>query len=302
MPNDIANLGMFTRQNYICPPDSLPEVCMVGAGHLGSMIALGLAQIGVGTRKMQDNNTPIAINTRCTNQESTNVNTVTASKSKKLTLEETSTLPSASIVERVWMASWKESLYSSIEEAIDDAGIIIFDDDVVNLHNVAASYFTYDQALEKEPKVKALIHNINTLMDVNMLGIQSQVPSDFVSINQITKPVLILSTDSRRSRKLIWNILQRNNPGIELLIDARSGWDVTRIFTCIIGQEDDEERYTKSLEPEGQDVPCSARAVAYNSMGVAANVSAILKSYYTGGSTPHHVMQDYKTWTNITQV
>lgn len=196
-----------------------------------------------------------------------------------------------------------ESEYSSLTSAIDDAGILVFDPDVVDIHNVAASYYTHDQALLREPKVKALIQNLNTLMDVSMLGFQAKMPSPEMSLSYLVKPVLIVSTDNRESRVRLLNMLTRYRDmhNVEFIIDARSGWDVTRIFTCLLDDEESVEKYANSMTAEGQRIPCSARAVAYNSMGVASVVSAIVKSYTIGDPFPTHVMQDYKTWTNVTQ-
>jgi len=176
------------------------------------------------------------------------------------------------------------------------ATMVIFDDDLVEPHNVAASYYTLQQAQDRMPKAEAVVQNLTALMPVNVLGVKTKITSNLHLLN---KPIMIISTDNKESRLRIWRLLENDMP--EFIIDARSGWDVTRIYTCQRSNEESRHLYDRSFSGEGQDVPCSARAVAYNSMGVAAKVSAIVKSYVTGGIVPTHVTDDFKTWVNITQ-
>ncbi len=190
-----------------------------------------------------------------------------------------------------------ESNYSNLLEAIKSSCIVIFDDDIVNLHNVAASYYTRKQSILQMPKAQAMVENMNALMDVNVLGIKAKVPSG-LPVSYAVKPVVIISTDSRRSRVLFWSHVKREDD-VELLIDARSGWDVTSIHTCKMDDGRSRQAYSDSLEAEGGNIPCSARAVGYNSIGVAANVAAIVKSYANNETFPSYIMQDYKTWSNI---
>lgn len=178
---------------------------------------------------------------------------------------------------------------------------MVFDPDTVEMHNVAASYYTLDQAKVKMPKAQAIVENLCYLMPVDVLGVQDKMPGESANIHHLKKPVMIISTDSKSSRSRVWSMVKETRPGVDLIIDARSGWDVTRIYTCRVGNPASEDLYTKSLQGQGGHIPCSARAVAYNSIGVGSTVAAIVKSYAADQPFPRHVMMDHMTWTTVIQ-
>lgn len=294
----ILHLDQFQRQSTICPPEKLPEIMMVGAGHLGSMICMSVTQIGVGASTAEDE----MLDSGTSNLQSAPVVEAHSPRALELVMLTASTATSAA---RLWRPAWMNTTSNqSLKEILDGTPLTCFDPDVVEPHNVAASFYTYDQALAKAPKVQALVSNINMFMDVHMVGVMAKLTSNESMLDMFNKPVLIISTDSRSSRLEIWSLLNRfrNKHHVELLIDARSGWDVTRVYTCRMDNKEDREHYTASLSREGQQIPCSARAVAYNSIGVGSTVAGILKSYALHEPVPRHVLWDYKTWTTVIQI
>jgi len=108
--------------------------------------------------------------------------------------------------------------------------------------------------------------------------------------------IVVLAVDSLAERKRIYGVILRRYPSVQLLIDARMGWELGKVYVVPMKDEWSKEEFAASLERIPMEVPCSARAVAYNVFGLAAWIAAAIKSYSLGQSYPWRITVDYKAW------
>lgn len=180
---------------------------------------------------------------------------------------------------------------SRVAEVLSAMGIpklILWDGDVVEEVNLGPQFYRRDQIGRN--KASALGDNIRFLNNP-ALSMHSE--------NYRAQPlrgVIVLAVDTLAERKRIWNIIIRRNLPIKLLVDGRMGWELGKVY--IIPMEDKWARrqFEASLERKTMDVPCSARAVSYNCVGLAAWISAAIKAWTLGHRFPWRITMDFRTF------
>lgn len=144
----------------------------------------------------------------------------------------------------------------------------LFDPDYVEAHNTPASLYGPHQ--EGKPKVIALVDNLIMLTGgTGFIPVHDKFPP---AHEYAATPVVVVALDSREERIKIWPFINRAG----LIVDLRSGLDVINVYAFEPRENDD---YLASLQSEGEDIPCSARAVAYNSLTAAGLCGAIVKAW-----------------------
>ena len=143
--------------------------------------------------------------------------------------------------------------------------------------------------------MQALCNNIRAFTGANVEGIQAKFP---FKDDQVRTEVCIISVDSREERIALFELIA-NSPDVKLLIDLRSGLSLIHIYTFKIPEEI--EMYPETVAHEGIDVPCSARAVAYNSFTVAGLCGGIVAAYAAERVFPQHIIVDHHSWAMIVE-
>ncbi len=146
--------------------------------------------------------------------------------------------------------------------------IRVYDDDIVSEENIGPQLFRL-QDLGK-PKVQAIAEIVKEFLGVDIEAIQERK-------EQITKEadtsVLLLGVDNMESRK---KLVEKSS--FDFCIDGRMGGETFNIFSFYAHEK---ERYLATVFPDSEAVfvPCTARAVGYNTFGIAAMMANVVKKF-----------------------
>lgn len=168
----------------------------------------------------------------------------------------------------------------------------LWDHDKVEEVNLGPQLFVEGQI--GAPKVFAL--------KVNLPALDTSTTTHFRRYTaQRLEGVVVLGVDSLSERKRIYqNILKFRMP-VDFLLDGRMGFDCIKVYFVPMDNPEIREKYEASLERPVGDLPCSARAVAYNVFGIAALIGAGIKSWALGQDMPWRVTWDFKAWFALLQ-
>ncbi len=163
--------------------------------------------------------------------------------------------------------------------------LTIFDDDVLEEHNISNQ--TYPYTAVGSPKVHAMRELV-----MYMEGFPIEAKNQ--KYEGCNSEVVISGVDSMKSRAEIWEKLSENN---KFYIDARMGGEQLVIYCIDLQNEEDVEFYKTTLhsDDEAEPIPCTERAIIYNTMGIASHISASLKRYIMGDKKVRQLIYHYKT-------
>jgi molybdopterin/thiamine biosynthesis adenylyltransferase len=147
------------------------------------------------------------------------------------------------------------------------------DSDRVELVNLASQLYRLEDMQHGRPKAlaaQAIWHAFS--------GVEAQAVvacAEEIALGGI----VILGVDSMAARRAIWEQRIRDQPHIARLIDARMGAENGIIFTINPHSAHDQQFYELSLytDAEGLPLPCSGRAVLYNTLWIAALIGRQIK-------------------------
>lgn len=188
------------------------------------------------------------------------------------------------------------ALGSASAMALTKMGAITFrllDPDVVSPENLPNQmYRENDIGLQK---VEALAR---TLHDYNHEAFIHITPSRFDEFHKIITPVVIVTTDSMSSRKLVWDSFVQS-PECRCLIEARMGAEEGQVYTITKGaivDKDDMLFYNNHMytDAEAVQAPCTAKAIIYNVFMIGALVSRSFKAYTSREDFPRLVIMSWK--------
>ena len=272
---------LWEAQSSLVNRQELPSVTLIGAGHLGSMTAASLAMMGVGS------------GADGTSRTSTPDSTEMRSSTTRATGRQRQT-DGFSVEEYVQTASRTSTGMASGQPAqpARNSGMVLYDNDRVEPRNIPASFFTVAQA--GLPKVTALCENITAFTGARPTAFNAKFHD-----NQVQTEVCVVSVDSREERIVLFELIA-NSPAVKLFIDLRSGLSLVHIYAFRLPEE--VELYPATLAHEGIDVPCSARAVAYNSFTVAGLAGGIVAAYTAKRVFPQHIVIDHHSWAMIVEM
>jgi hypothetical protein len=166
--------------------------------------------------------------------------------------------------------------------------IKVYDDDVVEKHNMPNQFYPIFAVRDQMKKVDALGMVIMGFMGMWIDAISKKYTKYSPS------HIIISSVDSIEARRAIWKSIKPHlfkKRGTALYIDTRMGGEYMRIFT--VSKKADIAPYEKTLIREGEHLPCTARTVVYNVVTVAGLVGCIIKAFLTGkGRMPTQVVFD----------
>lgn len=162
----------------------------------------------------------------------------------------------------------------------------VWDADTVMEHNLPNQFYRLEDC--GKLKVAALKEIV-----LGMTGITIQTnPLMFDGTKNpvITNGIIIACVDSMAARKLIWEHY-KNNVYLRCLIEGRMGGEIGAVYTmkkdCM-----DIPFYESTLysDDEAVDLPCGARAIAYNILMIASLMCKGLRNVVMKDNFPHEVV------------
>ena len=168
--------------------------------------------------------------------------------------------------------------------------ITVLDFDTVEEHNRASQ--GYRRIDIGRPKVEALADIVESFTDACITARAERY------VDQSLSGLVISAVDVMEVRMQIWETVKLN-PNVDLFIDGRMGGLVSSIFTARPCDPDDIRRYGKHLFPSSQAAatPCTERAIAYNTLGIASQICSIVRNWWIRGEAPGSVHTDIERFT-----
>lgn len=159
-----------------------------------------------------------------------------------------------------------------------------YDFDEVEEHNEPSQIYTLKDI--GKMKVEALAEMVE-----NCGGNLTQITDAYK--DQPLSGVVIVSADSMKARKDVWNAC-KYNPNVPLFIDMRMGAEEGRIFAMNPSMPADVKHYESMLfdDEDGVEMPCTAKAIIYNTFIVGAIVCNIVKKWVMDEPFPRDLMVD----------
>lgn len=193
------------------------------------------------------------------------------------------------------------SLGSLITHALAMMGgedIEVYDDDVVELHNLSTQLFAANSVRNPPiPKVAALQELVGHCHKVVLKTNQAKFTEDSLATG-----VIISGVDEMASRKAIWKSI-RLNPKVPLYIDTRAAGRVASIF-CInpvdLAQIKDYEATWLFDQEQGVQGPCTEKMTTFVAWSVGAYVAALVNAFLNEEPLPYHIDVDMATMSTYT--
>ena len=169
--------------------------------------------------------------------------------------------------------------------------LAIYDPDVVEAHNLPNQL--YRLADVGRPKVAALGELLGEFASLELETRQERVTE------QALRGVVISAVDSMASRQQIWCNCVRYKVAVPLYIDARMGGEVCRVLTVNPSDPDDIAAYEATLygDEDAAEEVCTAQAIIYNTLGVAALAANQVKRHARGEPLEPDIIFDFATLT-----
>ena len=171
--------------------------------------------------------------------------------------------------------------------------ITVFDDDIVELHNIPSQFYNMINADgiatdgEAETKVMALHNNINLFTDIRI----KIHPERFE--RQPLKGLVIVTPDNMATRKSVF-LRCVDNMNVPYFIDGRMGGQTYKIYAVNPNNAADAQYYLRHWhsDEEGSPEPCTARGVGYNAAMCAMEMVNVAKRVAMGQDVPKEIIYD----------
>lgn len=172
--------------------------------------------------------------------------------------------------------------------------ITVYDDDVVELHNLPNQIFRFSD-LEKS-KVEGIADICRDFAGTEVVTVPERLA------DHPLKGIVVSGVDSMASRKEIWERV-KYNIAVEFYCEARMGAEVFMIHSVNPTDPDDVEWYETTLysDEEASELPCTARAVIYNVFVISGLIANQVKKFSVGDPYHREIIMDLATMTLLTQ-
>jgi len=176
------------------------------------------------------------------------------------------------------------------------ATITVYDHDVVEVHNLPSQWFRRQDV--DRPKVAALAEIVRDFTGVEITA----RPEKYTG--QPLRGVVIAAVDHMDTRRMIWEA-QRERMAVKYHLDGRMGGEQFEIYAIPPCDPDAIARYERTLFPQSEaaDLPCTARAVIYNTLEIGAEMAQLVKRIAALGTAqggrpvPFFTAKDFTTQT-----
>ena len=168
---------------------------------------------------------------------------------------------------------------------------VLMDDDSVEAHNLPSQFYPVEAVgMLKVEALAIQLMQFNPEVEVNT--IPERFSDDFKWQQGATHEIIIVATDTLKSRACIWERC-KNKPHIDLYVDARMAAEQFEVHvvrplnlvdrhhyeaTLFQGVSSNTGRGGRELR-KPVDLPCTARAVAYNTFVLGGLVAHEVKKY-----------------------
>jgi len=152
--------------------------------------------------------------------------------------------------------------------------IEVWDADTVENHNLPVQLYRKSDIGRKK------VHALADVLAEFTGAVVHPVDRKFTRNDSFSKKGIVISTvDSMSARKNIWYAVKRNKNLVDTYIDARMGLEVGWVQVVNPLSAQDVTRYSKTLysDEDAVDLPCTARAVWYNEVCIAAVIGRIVR-------------------------
>jgi len=148
----------------------------------------------------------------------------------------------------------------------------VFDFDTVEEVNLCSQMYRLADARDGVPKARAC-----RSIWRDMSGVEVEAVAEDATAHQL-RGIVILAVDSMATRVALWERI-RDRPQVEWLIDGRMGAESGTILTVQPVLSADRRLYESTLFPdeEALDLPCTGRAVIYNTFWIASLICRQVK-------------------------
>lgn len=167
--------------------------------------------------------------------------------------------------------------------------LTLIDFDTVETHNVGSQFYSLEDV--GRPKVEALQERIK-----RELGFEANIINE--KISELPKSdITIFATDSMDSRIQLYKTIDS-----EYLIDARMGLEFMRVYCLSTFDSVATDQYEKNLYPSSEAVslPCTERAVCYNTFFIGSIIASLVKKCLLGEDMPFETIADISEMKMVT--
>ncbi len=165
-----------------------------------------------------------------------------------------------------------------------------FDADIVDVHNVSNQVYGMSDVGMLKADAFSILVDIQTGLLPNTIGMQYD--------GRQQSGVVISAVDSMKSRESIWKSI-RDQPQVQLYVDARMGLETLVVHTVRPQIRDDRVRYSQSIVPDDQAFQerCTARTICYTPLMAASVVCNLVKRFVNDEMLPNKIVLDLATLT-----
>lgn len=166
--------------------------------------------------------------------------------------------------------------------------ITVYDHDIVEAHNSPNTVYTKRD--RGHLKVDRLQEICEADADVRII----KMPFRFPVKGETISGVVISAVDSLAIRRMIWQYIKKNKE-VPLYIDGRMSGESMKIYTIDPNLKDDIELYEETISPDIEPFQesCTARAITYNTSGIATFIANHVKRFAKGEQCPREILFDY---------
>ncbi|MBI4142968.1 ThiF family adenylyltransferase [Candidatus Uhrbacteria bacterium] len=164
--------------------------------------------------------------------------------------------------------------------------VTVYDPDTVEDHNLPNQWFRRQDV--GKPKVLALQEIVRDFSGVDIVA----KPERYTT--QPLRGVVIVAVDHMDTRKAIW-LQCKDRPRVQLFIEGRMGGEHFHAFAVRPCDPDHIRKYEDELysHAEATELPCTARAIIYNTMGIGSEIAYLVKCGIMVGIRPDHREPDF---------
>lgn len=154
--------------------------------------------------------------------------------------------------------------------------LTVYDPDVIEEHNLPNQMYRLGDL--GRPKVEALAEVCQQFAGLTIHAIQEEFP-----LTGTPQGTVIVTVDSMAVRSVIWEAM-KYQPRLQHLLDARMGAEEGRLYTLRPNDPDHVDRYEKTLYSDGEslELPCTARAIGYNTAFLASLIASQVQKLVVG--------------------
>lgn len=173
--------------------------------------------------------------------------------------------------------------------------VSLYDHDTVSDHNLPSQLFRREDV--GQPKPVALAATLREFAAAEADAVEERVGARDLD------GLVVVAVDSMAARRDIWERSVRLRPRVKLLLDARMGAEVCRLYAIAPCDPDQIRFYESTLyaDDEADPEPCTRRAVVYNTLAIGALVAVQVKKFARKEPLWLEIVFDLQTLTVVTR-